>query len=162
MEVLWLNHYNDVALSSTLAWYRAPSSDVHEIDILKMSRARLHCSGLGGSYHQVLFCTRQGQVRCAGFMYFTTQYIYYHQAHISQTNIYFTTIQHLYHTSAHISPPSVCISPPRTYITRKFSPPMADFLKAVFLAQTKCPAKKYLRMKMCRKGHNTQKVLQNQ
>ena len=32
-----------------------------------------------------------------------------------------------------------------------------DFLKAMCVAQKKYPAKKYLRMKMCRKEHNTQK-----
>ena len=32
-----------------------------------------------------------------------------------------------------------------------------DFLKAMCVAQTKCTAKKYLRRKMYRKKHNTQK-----
>ena len=37
---------------------------------------------------------------------------------------------------------------------RTFPP---DFLKAMCVAQTKCPAKIYLSMKMCRKEHITQK-----
>ena len=32
-----------------------------------------------------------------------------------------------------------------------------DFLKAMFVAQTKSPSKKYLLMKMRRKEHNTKK-----
>ena len=34
---------------------------------------------------------------------------------------------------------------------------MADFLKAMCVAQAKCTAKKYFCMKMCQKEHNTKK-----